>query len=47
MITPSRADLFFFQKCSHTQIIEGKPYDMKSWAAYDSFGEVLRLEVVD
>jgi proteasome lid subunit RPN8/RPN11 len=44
---PSGADLFFFQKYGHTHIIVGRPYDMKSWAAYDSFGEVVRLEIVD
>ncbi len=44
---PSGADLFFFSKFGNTHIIVGKPYDMKSWQAYDSKGDIIELEVID
>jgi proteasome lid subunit RPN8/RPN11 len=45
--SPSGADLFFFSKFGNTHIIVGKPYNMKSWQAYDSRGNIIELEVVD
>jgi proteasome lid subunit RPN8/RPN11 len=45
--SPSGADLFFFSKFGNTHIIVGKPYNMKSWQAYDSRGNKIVLEVVD
>jgi proteasome lid subunit RPN8/RPN11 len=45
--SPSGADLFFFSKFGNTHIIVGKPYNMKSWQAYDSRGNIIKLEVVD
>ncbi len=45
--SPSGADLFFFSKFGNTHISVGKPYNMKSWQAYDSRGNIIELEVVD
>jgi proteasome lid subunit RPN8/RPN11 len=44
---PSGADMFFFSKFGNTHIIVGRPYNMKSWQAYDSRGNIIELEVVD
>ncbi len=44
---PSGADTFFFSKYGHTHIIVGRPYNTKSWQAYDGYGDPITLEVVD
>ena len=44
---PSGADTFFFSKFGNTHIIVGRPYNMKSWQAYDGYGNPITLEVVD
>jgi proteasome lid subunit RPN8/RPN11 len=44
---PSGADTFFFSKFGNTHIIVGRPYNMKSWQAYDGYGDPITLEVVD
>ncbi len=44
---PSGADLHFFSRFGNTHIIVGKPYNVDSWQAYDSFGNPIELKVVD
>lgn len=44
---PSGADLYFFSKFGHTHIIVGRPYNIRSWQAYDAKGEQVTLEIVD
>jgi len=43
----SRQDLQFFQKFGGIHIITCYPYDEGSWRAYDFYGNVVELEVVD
>ena len=43
----SRQDLQFFQKFGGIHIITCYPYDEGSWRAYDLYGNVVELEVVD
>lgn len=44
---PSGADLHFFSRFGNTHIIVGKPYDVDSWQAYDAFGNLIELKIVD
>ncbi|MBE0517657.1 MAG: Mov34/MPN/PAD-1 family protein [Thermoplasmata archaeon] len=43
---PSDADLDLFRSFGYCHIIVCEPYDMKSWACYDGFGERRPLEVI-
>ena len=44
---PSGADLHFFSRFGNTHIIVGRPYDVDSWQAYDAFGNLIELKIVD
>ncbi|UCE38189.1 MAG: Mov34/MPN/PAD-1 family protein [Thermoplasmata archaeon] len=44
--SPSGADLYFFSKFGNTHIIVGKPYNPRSWQAYDARGGKIKLEIV-
>ncbi len=44
---PSGADLHFFSKFGNTHIIVGVPYNIDSWQAYDVYGNLIELKVVD
>ena len=44
---PSGADLHFFSKFGNTHIIVGVPYNIDSWQAYDVYGNLIDLKVVD
>jgi len=44
---PSEADREFFQKFGSVHIIAGRPYNLRSWQAYDDSGRPIRLEMVD
>jgi proteasome lid subunit RPN8/RPN11 len=44
---PSDADLDLFRRFGWIHIIACSPYGMRSWAAYNSLGEPIQLEVVD
>lgn len=44
---PSEADLDFFGHYGGVHIITCLPYDMRSWKAYNSRGDTVRLEIVD
>ncbi|MCK4457372.1 MAG: Mov34/MPN/PAD-1 family protein [Thermoplasmata archaeon] len=46
-ISPSGADIAFFQKFGYIHIITGVPFDKDSWRAFDLYGEPINLEVVD
>ncbi len=46
-ISPSGADIAFFQKFGYIHIITGVPFDKDSWRAFDLYGEPISLEVVD
>ena len=43
---PSNADLTFFSQMGGVHFITCQPYDRKSWRAYNSNGEEVKLEVV-
>jgi proteasome lid subunit RPN8/RPN11 len=43
---PSGADLDLFNHYGHTHIIVCMPYDKSSWKAYDTAGNLIKLEVV-
>ena len=43
---PSEADKRLFSKFGYIHIICAYPYTMRSWAAYNSWGERVALEVV-
>jgi len=43
---PSDADLDFFRRWGGVHIITCRPYDMKSWRAYDSNGREVELELI-
>ena len=45
--SPSDADREFFQKFGSVHIIAGRPYNLRTWQAYDGDGEPIRLEIVD
>lgn len=45
--SPSGADRDFFRKFGSIHIIVGRPYNMRTWQAYDEDGEPVRLDVVD
>jgi proteasome lid subunit RPN8/RPN11 len=45
--SPSGPDCFFFSRFGNTHIIVGRPYNTRSWQAYDARGEPIKLEVVD
>jgi len=42
---PSGADLHFFDKFGYVHMIVGSPFRMDSWNAFNSRGEIIRLEV--
>jgi proteasome lid subunit RPN8/RPN11 len=44
---PSGADLIFFSRAGHVNIIVARPYTSKSWRAYDPRGNPIELEVVN
>lgn len=44
---PSDADLEFFSHYGGVHIIACLPFDTDSWKAYDSKGNIVRLEIVD
>jgi len=44
---PSEADLALFQKFGLLHIIVAYPYNMRSWKAYNAFGEEIKLEVIE
>jgi len=44
---PSGADREFFQKFGSVHIIVGRPYNLRTWQAYDYDGEPVVLEIVD
>jgi len=46
-ISPSGADMAFFQKFGYIHIITGVPFNKDSWRAFDLYGEPISLEVVD
>jgi proteasome lid subunit RPN8/RPN11 len=46
-ISPSGADLEFFSKFGTVHIIAGRPYNLRSWQAYDWNGEPVDLEIVE
>ena len=43
--TPSEADLDFFRRSGHVHIIVRWPYSDIDWAAYDVYGNPIKLEV--
>lgn len=44
---PSQADIQLFQRFGRVHIIVARPYDERSWAAYDFYGRPRELDVVD
>lgn len=46
-LRPSAIDLELFDRKGMYHIIVGAPYNMSSWACYNSKGEKVRLEVVE
>jgi proteasome lid subunit RPN8/RPN11 len=44
---PSPEDLEFFQRIGYLHIIAARPFDERSWRAWDRKGEPYPLEVVD
>ena len=44
---PSGADREFFQKFGQVHIIVGRPYNLRTWQAYDYDGEPIDLEIVE
>jgi len=42
---PSGADLHFFEKFGYVHMIVGRPYRLDSWNAFNSRGEIIRLEI--
>jgi len=46
-IKPSGVDLELFERKGMFHIIVGVPYNMSSWACYDSRGDVIKLEVTN
>jgi len=46
-ISPSGADMAFFQKFGYIHIITGVPFNKDSWRSFDLYGEPISLEVVD
>jgi proteasome lid subunit RPN8/RPN11 len=45
--SPSDADREFFQKFGTIHIIAGRPYNLRTWQAYDWNGEPIDLAIVD
>ncbi len=46
-IGPSGADREFFRKFGSVHIIAGRPYNLRTWQAYDQDGEPIVLQIVD
>jgi proteasome lid subunit RPN8/RPN11 len=46
-IQPSRQDLIFFSRAGDYNIIVGPPFNEKSWACYDTLGNVRELPILD
>lgn len=44
---PSDADREFFQKFGSVHLIVGRPYNLRTWQAYDYDGEPIVLEIVE
>jgi proteasome lid subunit RPN8/RPN11 len=44
---PSGADLALFQRFGFIHIITATPYNERSWATWDFYGNSLRLEVIE
>ncbi len=45
-LTPSSADLAFFNATGSIHIIVGAPYNRKSWACYNRKGERIELPII-
>lgn len=46
-IYPSEADLELFRRFGFVHIIAGRPFDARSWRAFDFLGEPRKLDVVN
>jgi proteasome lid subunit RPN8/RPN11 len=46
-IRPSKEDIAFFSRTGDYHIIVGPPFDVSSWACYDSLGQRRELLVID
>jgi proteasome lid subunit RPN8/RPN11 len=44
---PSGADLTLFQRFGFVHIIAARPYNMRSWAAWDFYGDRWELEIIE
>lgn len=44
---PSGADLALFQRFGFVHIITAKPYNIRSWAAWDFYGDRWELEIIE
>lgn len=46
-IKPSGVDLELFERKGMYHIIVGAPFNMSSWACYDSKGDIIKIVVID